>query len=363
MIFGAVGHDDAGRAEPRRGGDGERAHRAGADDEHAAPVQRLGRIGGRAQLGGGQAHADGHQVRARAVDARLGVRPLGRAQRERAEVVEGPAERLVRARDGQRPAHLAEDLALAHHHGLQATGHRQQVLYRAVLVVHVQVGRELGERDAGVPGEHLADRRHARVELVDLGVDLDPVAGGHGERASDVLGVDDIAQQLARRVAGERGTLQDRDRGAAVAQPHYQDAHGAVTDSPASAGNPTPPRYWRFPLAGTRTSDLRCAWKARICNSMDRSTLRTSTPAGTFSTTGAKLRMLVTPAATSRSQTPCAAAAGVAITPMDTPRSVTISSIASLLPTTCPAAISVPTTVGSASSTAAVRKPREANPP
>ena len=85
--------------------------------------------------------------------------------------------------------------------------------------------------------------------------------------------------------------------------------------------------------------------------------------AGTFNTTGAKLRMLVTPAATSRSQTPWAAVAGVAITPMDTPRSATTSSIASLLPTTCPAAISVPTTVGSASSTAAMRKPREANPP
>src|SRR5215813_14761139 len=229
---------------------------------------------------------------------------------------------------------------------------------------------EDGIRDADVTGVQTCAlpiyRRHARVELVDLGVDLDPVAGGHGERAGDVLGVDEVAQQLVLRVAGERGALQDRDRGAAVAQAHYQNAHGAVTDSPArpaSAGSPASPRYWRLPPAGTRTSDLRCAWKARICNSMDRSTLRTSTPAGTMSTTGAKLRMLVTPAATSRSQTPCAAAAGVAITPMDTPRSATTASIASLLPTTCPAAISVPTTVGSASSTAAMRKPREANPP
>ena len=51
---------------------------------------------------------------------------------------------------------------------------------------------------------------------------------------------------------------------------------------------------------------------------MDRSTLRTSTPSGTESTAGAKLRMLVTPAPTSRSQTDCAAAAGVAMTPMAT---------------------------------------------
>src|SRR5215467_3601137 len=171
----------------------------------------------------------------------------------------GAAERLVLARDGERPAHLAEDLALAHHHGFQAADHRQQVLHRAVLVVHVQVGGKLGQRDAGVPGKHLADDRDPRVELVDLGVDLDPVAGGHGERAGHELAVEDVAQQLALRVAGERGALQDRDRGAAMAQAHYQDAHGAVTGSPAlpaRAASPTPPRYWRFPLAGTRTSDF-----------------------------------------------------------------------------------------------------------
>ena len=59
---------------------------------------------------------------------------------------------------------------------------------------------------------------------------------------------------------------------------------------------------------------------------MERSTLRTSTPAGTASTVGAKFRMLVMPVATIRSATPCAAAAGVAITPMATPWSATIAS-------------------------------------
>ena len=49
---------------------------------------------------------------------------------------------------------------------------------------------------------------------------------------------------------------------------------------------------------------------------MARSTLRTSTPSGTDSTHGAKLRMLVTPAATSWSATAWAAAAGVAMTPI-----------------------------------------------
>ena len=97
---------------------------------------------------------------------------------------------------------------------------------------------------------------------------------------------------------------------------------------------------------------------------MDSSTLRTSTPAGTVSVTGAKLRMLVKPPApTRRSHTSWAVLAGVAITPIDTLCRATTSSIASALPTTRPAATSVPTTAGSVSSTAAMRNPREANPP
>ena len=60
-------------------------------------------------------------------------------------------------------------------------------------------------------------------------------------------------------------------------------------------------------LTRSDVAALRVSWKERICSSAARSTLRTSTCAGTDSTTGAKLRMLVTPAATSRSQTSCAA--------------------------------------------------------
>jgi len=46
--------------------------------------------------------------------------------------------------------------------------------------------------------------------------------------------------------------------------------------------------------------------------------LRTVTPAGTESTTGAKLRMLVTPTLTNRSAASWAAPGGVATTPIDT---------------------------------------------
>ena len=54
-------------------------------------------------------------------------------------------------------------------------------------------------------------------------------------------------------------------------------------------------------------SRTRC-WlrKASTCSSTDRSTWRTSTPAGATRVTGAKFKMLLTPAATRRSHTDCA---------------------------------------------------------
>ncbi len=93
-------------------------------------------------------------------------------------------------------AHLAEYLALADDHGVEPAGHREQVLDGAVLVVHVQVRGQLGQRDSGVPGQQLADRRDAAVELADLGVDLHPVAGAQHERARDVVGAETSRSSL-----------------------------------------------------------------------------------------------------------------------------------------------------------------------
>ena len=94
---------------------------------------------------------------------------------------------------------------------------------------------------------------------------------------------------------------------------------------------------------------------------MARSTLRTSTPSGTASTHGAKFRMLVTPAATSRSATRWAACAGVAITPIEMRSASTTASSSSMSRTASPP-IRSPTRAGSASNRAAMRKPRVANP-
>jgi len=67
------------------------------------------------------------------------------------------------------------------------------------------------------------------MELADLSVNLNPIARGNREGARDVLRSEDVAQQLVDRITADRGMLEYRDRGAAVAQPDDQDTHGAVT--------------------------------------------------------------------------------------------------------------------------------------
>ena len=76
-----------------------------------------------------------------------------------------------------------------------------------------------------MPGEQFADPGDAAVEPVHLGVDLDPVAGRDHERLRDVRQVRDVVQQLAERVAADRGALEGRDRRALVAEADDQDAH------------------------------------------------------------------------------------------------------------------------------------------
>ena len=86
-----------------------------------------------------------------------------------------------------------------------------------------------------------------------------------------------------------------------------------------------------------------------------------STPSGTDSTTGAKFRMLVTPAATSRSQTSWAGPAGVVMTPIETRSAATMSSSSAKSRTTM-SPIRSPTSSGAASSRATIRKPRVPKP-
>jgi hypothetical protein len=86
-----------------------------------------------------------------------------------------------------------------------------------------------------VPGQQLAHPGHAAVETVDLGVDLDPVAGGDDKGLRDVRQAGDIMQQLVQRVTADRGPLENRDWRALVTQADNEDAHPCTAYTSAAA--------------------------------------------------------------------------------------------------------------------------------
>ena len=238
----AVDDDDVGgpAAGQRRGGEG--SHRAGAHHDRPAaedladPVER-GRHEGRREL----------------VDGRLGVHALADAEGLLEQHVEGRADRPGLLTAGQRLARLAEDLALADRHRVEPGRHLEQVRDRTVVVVDVEVRQQVLGGPARPLDQQPGELLDAAVEAVDVGVDLQAVAGRDHRGLGDVLAGRDVAEQLGRTLAVDGHPLEHRDRGGAVGDTDDEDAHAVA------------------PWA------LRCSWYARICSSIERSTLRTST--------------------------------------------------------------------------------------
>jgi hypothetical protein len=142
-------------------------------------------------------------------------------------------------------AGLAEDLALAHDHRVQPRGDVEEVGHGRVVVVHVQVRKQqlvgLGARLE----DHPRDRLDTAVEAVDLGEDLDPVAGREHGRLDDVLEVEHVADQLVRALAVTGDLLEDRHGRGVVGHAHHQDTHATT---PGSRG------------PGVAGVALRCSW-------------------------------------------------------------------------------------------------------
>jgi hypothetical protein len=125
----------------------------------------------------------------------------------------------------ERVARLAQDLALADGHRVEPGDHLEEVGDGAVVVVDVEVR---DHRLGGLAGPLDEQPRHlldAAVEAVDVGVDLEPVAGRDDRRLGDVLAGRDVVDQLVHAVAVERDPLQQRDRRGLVGDPHDKNAH------------------------------------------------------------------------------------------------------------------------------------------
>ena len=191
----------------------------------------------------------GDERRGGAVDVGLGVRALADAQRLLEEHVEGGSDGAELLADPQRVAGLAEDLALADDHRVEPGGDVEEVGDRAVVVVDVEVGHQRLGRLTGAVDEQAGDLLDAAVEAVDVGVDLEAVAGRDDGRLGDVLAGGDVGDQLGHAARVEREALEQWTRGGLVGDAHDEDAH-AVTSSSCN----------RSKSSATVPPALRCSW-------------------------------------------------------------------------------------------------------
>ena len=191
---GAVGDDDLAHA---RAGERERhalAHLAGAEHEDAAVVER-------AEPAGRQRHRRRRHRHRVAADGGLGAGALAHLDRVAERAREQRSARLLMLGRLPRLAHLAEDLALADDHRVEAGGDAEEVRDRGVVVVRVDEVGELVGIDARHVGEEVAHVLHRRVEQRGVGVDLGAVARGEQHDLGEVLGT---AERLRAPSAGPR---------------------------------------------------------------------------------------------------------------------------------------------------------------
>ncbi len=160
-----------------------------------APITSAGRPVEVAEVDGGDLERGGDDALPGLVDAGLGVRPLADPQRLLHQLVQQPAGGVGLGGRVVGVAELAEDLRLADDHRVEPGGHPERVPHGRLVVVHVEVAGQLGGRDAGLLGEHVADVAEAAVEAGDRRVDLDPVAGGEHHGLADVRLGDQLVQQ------------------------------------------------------------------------------------------------------------------------------------------------------------------------
>src|SRR5437588_1220951 len=158
----AVGHEDLGALDAGHGEGHALAHLAGAEEQDARALEGAQAAGGHVDGGVGQrggAPAD-RRLCPHAFAGDHGVAEEGGQSGAGGAFFVGRLPGL---------ADLAEDLALAEDHGVEAGGDREQVVDGAFVEVRVQVVAEVLGRDEGELAEGVADVLHGAV--VALGQD------------------------------------------------------------------------------------------------------------------------------------------------------------------------------------------------
>ena len=164
-----------------------------------------------------------------ATDRGIGTGPLPRLDRVTEEWAERGADHAVFGRALPGGANLPEDLVLADHGGVETGGHREQMADRFGVVECVEVVVDVFGGESGMPAKELANVLVAAVELLGVGVDLDPVAGRQHDDLTQVIGGSEVGERLGDVVGRDRHPLKNRERGRPVVTTDGDDRHGTRT--------------------------------------------------------------------------------------------------------------------------------------
>ncbi len=216
------------------------AHLARADDHHGAVGERAENLA--RQFHRGVAHRDRHLP-----DAGLGAHPLGHAEGAAHQAVQPAAERSAILGRGVGGLELSQNLRLAHHHGIQAGRHAEEVMDRVAAFVAIEVRPDAGRADRFVIAPGSCRRWLARIHRVLGGQgDFHAIAGGENHGFGDALARLQIGQRRGQRFLAEGQAFAHLDRRRLVAHACDQQLHGFSNRLPSracaaqvSAENPT----------------------------------------------------------------------------------------------------------------------------
>lgn len=149
---------------------------AGADQHHAGLVELAEQLPGQFHAGIG----DGHRVR---TNAGLGTDAFGGGKGVLEQAVEQAMDAVLLAGDGPGLFDLAENLRLTHDQGVETGGHPEQMPYRLLVLMLVEVGAQGFGRDTVMFGQPARQRRF--MFSSDVAVDFSPVAGAEQYRLFD----------------------------------------------------------------------------------------------------------------------------------------------------------------------------------
>ena len=113
--------------------------------------------------------------------------------------------------------------------GVVTGGHREQMAERFGVVECVEVVVDVFGGEPGMPAKELANVLVAAVELLGVGVDLDPVAGRQHDDLTQVIGGSEVGERLGDVIGRDRHPLKNRERGRPVVTTDGDDRHGTRT--------------------------------------------------------------------------------------------------------------------------------------